>query len=157
MEMIRDDLAHPSGHVPIDIRIVSWYFYICAVVLGLMAGLYVTAAGQPVGPEPTRVLFGTFVLSSNVSLGVHSFLLAGASLLCAWGIGRRQRFAWWFALIFFTYLALEAASRLMGQSYRFHAFASVCIGMVLLVWLYLRRRLFGVSARGETHQHVSNE
>ncbi len=152
MDMAHNDPSRASANTPLDIRIVSWYFYLCAVGMALAASGYVVGAVRAARlgptPSPTRLFLGTFTLSGCASLAVYYFATAGVTFVFAWGIGRRRRFAWWFSLVYLTYFMLEMAFLLMGQVRRSHGLASLVVYAALLVWFYLRRHLFGVGPRG---------
>ena len=93
-------------------------------------------------PEDTQrpVLFGTIVLSSELSLGIYDFVLGLCSVVFVYGLFRRTRWAWWYALALNTYGVVDSAFSFTLLP------VVVTITMLLstgvIVWLVYRRQLF---------------
>jgi hypothetical protein len=129
-----------QSKLPIDLRVVMALGIVaCVIHFGLIVLLVLGVAHTP---EDTRrpVLFGTIVLSSEPWLGIYDSVLGLCSVIFVYGLFRRTRWAWWYALALNTYGVVDSA----------FSFALlpvvVTITMLLsggmIVWLLCRRGLF---------------
>jgi uncharacterized membrane protein YczE len=135
---------------PLDVRIVVYYLYSFGFLefgLSLLLGIGVA---KPVGDAPWRVLLTTVVLTSNLAQGVYTFSMSCITLSCAWGLKRRMKFAWWLALIYHVYLAIDGV--FVFAKYPVNTAIGVAMTAVVIVWLWLRRELYGVHLAGKSRR-----
>jgi len=126
---------------PLDVRIVAYYLYSLVVFRVVLAILLI--GGVIESAESHRVLFGTVVLSSSLSDAVHAFLTGLYYLLCAWGLMRRIKWAWWFSLLFIL-LFSSPDGAFTFPKHQVNAVICVATDMALITWLWFRRELYGV-------------
>jgi hypothetical protein len=131
----------PRSRAPFDVRVVAYLFYSIAFVripLGiLMAGGMVV----PVG-EPRPILLGFLVIASGVGEGVYSFLTGLCWLVCAWGLMRGMKFAWWFAMALSAYYLTDEVLQLHRYPWRYAI--GVAVEILLIAWLWFRREFYGI-------------
>lgn len=126
--------------LPIDIRVVmALGITSCIVHFGLVA-LMILGVGHVSEDTESRVLFGTIVLSSELSYGINAFMSGLLSVVFVHGLFRRTRWAWWYALVFMLYGVGDSAFGL--TSLPVVAATSMLLSAGTIVWLVCRRQLF---------------
>ncbi len=129
-----------TAKLPLDLRVVITLGVIsCVIRLG---GIILLILGMMHVPPhaPHHVLFGTVVLSSDFSAGIHDFLMGLADLVFVYGLWHRLRWAWWYALLFTTYNVADSAS--LFHLYPTTAALALSFGTGQILWLLYRRQLF---------------
>ena len=129
-----------KSKLPIDLRVVMALGIVsCVVHFGVLVLLVLGVAHIPEDIRD-RVLFGTIVISSELSDGIYEFVMGLCSVVFVYGLFRRTRWAWWYALALNTYGVVDSAFSFTLLP------VVVTITMLLsagvIVWLIYRRKLF---------------
>jgi lysylphosphatidylglycerol synthetase-like protein (DUF2156 family) len=127
---------------PLDVRVVAYFMYLGGFV-ALAIGLLLSAGVvKPADDASRRVLFGAVVLTSSTAEAIYLFCTSGCILFCAWGLMRRMKHAWRFALIYNAYNATD--SMLVFPKYPVNAAIGIVIVATIIAWLWFRRGYYGV-------------
>ena len=132
----RQGATSGERRLPLDVRIVPYFFYFVAfgqVPLGI---LFWTGVTTLVGSY--RVFFGLVVVANEKAAGVYAILIGICWLSSAWGLMRRKTFSWWFAMIFSMYYLTDEALQFSRSPRDFAIGAAIQISLV--AWLWYRRR-----------------
>jgi len=129
-------------NLPLDVRVVVWLALISAGVGFLFFTLLLLGfAHHPPGYE-RRVFLGTFCVGSDLASSIYTFLMATACLACAYGLAKRHKLGWWFALTFSFY---NIADALFGSpDFPVSTGIAICFGLITITWLLVRRRLYHI-------------
>lgn len=128
--------------MPLDVRIVASLGFISALMSFAFVLLLVIGVAHFPSNYQRPVLLGVFHLRSNLSAGVHSFLVGLASSVSAYGLIKGCKFGWWLALVFS--LSAIPDSLLMFSDYPVSVTIGICISIGIIIWLVLRRGLYGI-------------
>ena len=134
---------------PLDVRIVAYYLYLMGFLSLAMAVLLGSGIAKPLGSF--AVLAGTVQITSGLIYSVYTLCISSCNLLCAWGLMRRVKFAWWLSLISQIYLSVEWV--LTYSKYPCAAHIIGVVNMAIVVWLLFRRGLY---IRGASQGQPSN-
>jgi len=127
---------------PLDVRIVAYYLYANSLLFLSLSFFIATGVASP---QPHRALLGSVMVTSRLADSIDKLTAGTLFLFCAWGLMRRVGFTWWFSLIVFIYGSTNALLVLPEQ--QIHVAISIAIDIVLIVWLYLRRDLYGICVK----------
>lgn len=134
--------------MPLDVRIVAWLLVISAFMHFFITLLLLIGIAHSPSDYNRPVLFGTLSLGSDLSSGIYSSLLGGASLVSAYSLVRGHKFGWWFVLIFSIYNIYDAL--LLLSCYPTGATIGICISFGIIGWLVYRRRLYNIGRTEES-------
>ena len=135
----------PKTKIALDVRIVAYFLYGIAFLQLACVVLLVTGVGRLEDGYTRRVFLGTILLSTEMAFVVHLLCMSSVDMLCAWGIIRRLRAGWWFALIYSTYHLVDTAS--LFPKHRIAALLGIAIVVAIIIWLLLRRRLYVIGLK----------
>jgi hypothetical protein len=139
----KEAVVYKSGR-PTDIRIVAYYLYGIGSLFLMVGFLIGTGLAKP---QPHRMLFGSVVVASRLADSVDKVTGGVGFLLCACGLTRRIRFAWWFSLIFsvhcLTYVVLVVPEFQVDVP-------GVALNAASIAWLWFRRDYYGVHLAAKT-------
>jgi hypothetical protein len=127
---------------PLDVRIVSYFIFAVSLLMLVCSALLITGIGR-LGPRQIQqVFFGTISLSSGLSFAIYMICTGFLKLLCAWGLLRCIKSAWW---LMFIYCLYEIVDMIFLYSYdELNASVGLIINIVIIVWLIFRRQLYNV-------------
>ena len=133
---------------PIDLRVIMALAIVsCVVHFSLIVLLALGVAHVPEDMRD-RVLFGTLVISSERSHGIYDFVMGLCNVIFVYGLFKRTRWAWWYAMALMTYGVIDSA-------FSFSLLPAVVTMTMLLsagviAWLVYRRHLFGIGLKANT-------
>ncbi len=127
---------------PLDVRVVAYYLYFGGFLALTLSLLLIIGVAKPADNESRRVLLGTMVLDSGSTQAVYTLCIGGCTLFCAWGLMRRVKFAWWFALVYQIYFVIDEI--VVFPPYSIYRVISMALVMALIAWLWFRRKLYSV-------------
>jgi hypothetical protein len=137
-----------SKRMPLDARIIGWIGFVCSLTgfLGLVLLMVGIAHISPSGYHQP-VLFGIFLLASDLSLGVYTFIISVMGLISAYGLIKGYKFGWWFTLI----LCINGLSDSILTFSEFPVASTVfiCTGIGTIIWLLCRRHLYSIRVKRE--------
>jgi len=134
--------------MPLDARIVGWLFFITALISFFLVGLLLIGVAHSPSDYHRPVLFGTFSLTSDLSLGIHTFLMGMVSLVSAYGLIRGYKLGWWIELIFS--IVSISDSMLIFSDHPVATTTGICISIGIIIWLICRKRLYNIGRNPET-------
>lgn len=128
--------------MPLDARIVGWLVLTSAFIGFLCVGLLVIGLAHNPSDYHRPVLFGTVSLTSDLSLGIHTFLSGLVCLISGYGLIKGHKFGWWLTLI----LSIDniSDSLLIFSDYRITASIGIYISIGIIIWLVWRRGFYGI-------------
>jgi len=130
---------------PLDAKIVGWLVLISALMHFITVGLLLSGIAHAPLNCSGDVLFRTFSLASDLSVGIYSFLKGAVCLICAYGLIRGYKFGWWLMLI--SSINNVSDCLLRFSDYRITATISICISLGIIGWLIYRRHLYSIGGR----------
>jgi len=131
--------------IPIDVRIVAYFFYAVGFTQSAFGILLITGIGR-LGENYTRqVFFGAVLLSTKLNFTIYMLCLGFAHFLCAWELIRRRKFGWWFTMVYHMYYIIEDI--FLFQQHRLNVFIGFIISIAIITWLCFRRQLYNVGLK----------
>ena len=131
-----------GGKMPLDVRIVIWLGVISAIIAFLMLGLMLIGIAHIPSDYSRPILFGTFSIDSDLSLGIHTFLIGGISLALAYGIAKAYKLSWWL-MLFFSAIGVSDTLLIFSEC-PVTCTIGLCFPFGIIICLVCRRRLFGI-------------
>lgn len=141
---------HVGKKMPLDTRIVAYWFFFTALVGFLFGGVLVSGVGQFPSYEERLILFGAFSLVSESSFGIYYLVLGGVSFICAYGLLKGYKLGWWLVLIYCINLIVD--SSMAFSQYKITSLVGICVSVAIIVWLIYRRTSYGVGVGAEKVQ-----
>jgi lysylphosphatidylglycerol synthetase-like protein (DUF2156 family) len=125
---------------PIDLRIVVYITYTLGFYLLVVNALLLTPVAR-LGENGWTILFGTVTLSTKLYCAIYGSIFGFLHLICARGLMKRLKLAWWAILIIKIY-ELPNTSFSYPKTQIVFALIWTFINVTIIIWLLLRRKLF---------------
>jgi len=133
---------------PIDLRIVVYITYAIGL-FSLVSGFLLLTPFARLGENGFTILFGTVRLYNKFFCAMYLSVIGFLHLLCAHGLMKRLKLAWWILLIINLYGLLnypfsysEYSKNQINTFVLIWIFIWIFINITIIIWLFLRRKLF---------------
>jgi uncharacterized membrane protein len=126
---------------PTDLRIVVYLLYAVGFIQLLIGVLLTIGVGSTEG-YTQRVLCGTVLLSTDTAWATYMFCAGLAHVLCAWGLIRKEKLAWWCALLLSICYLID--HMLLFPKQGLVALICVIIDLGIITCLWFRRNVYDI-------------
>ena len=126
--------SHPcKTKSPMDLRIIVYLLYAVGFVQLLFGVLLVTGVGRTEG-YTRRVLCGAVLLSTDTAWATYMFCAGLAQVLCAWGLSRKEKLAWWCALLLSICYLVDGMFLFPQQGLVALIWVIIELGIIMCLW-----------------------
>lgn len=126
---------------PLDLRIIVYILYVIGFFQLAVSGLLITPFAR-LGESERHILFGAITLSTKFPWIIYMSIFGISRLLCAQGLMRRLKLAWWATLIINLYELSDMFFSFPKNKLNALVFVGTFINLSIIVWLFLRMKLF---------------
>jgi len=135
-----DRTTSGKARPPLDVRIAAYLLYVGGSLQLALTFLLMTPVALPGAAH--RVFLGAVTITTNTAEAVYLLCMAACNLVCAWGLMRYHKWAWWFTVTYSIYYSTDAA--LILPNHQLSTAITFAINAALIAWLWFRRELYGV-------------
>jgi hypothetical protein len=140
---------------PIDVRIVSYFLYAIGFLQMALSMFLITGIGRLGANQIRRALFGTILLSTELSFAIYMLCTGFLRLLCAWGLIRYRKFAWFLMFIYCIYDIMDMIY--LYSTDKLNASFGLIINTAIIIWLLFRRSQYKIGIKQVITYPAENE
>lgn len=123
-----------------DVLIVGGFLIIMSLLFLAIGVILLARIGSFFQIERRQIIFGLILISTEKDFGLYYLFLAVMTAVSGYTIITGYRLGWWLALTFSIYHLSD--SILILLQYPHQSLISICIDIIIVIWLILRRKLY---------------
>jgi hypothetical protein len=134
---------------PLDVRIFAWFFIVVGIIAFLLGILLITGIAYTPPGYQKKVLGGIIVLKSDTANAIYTLILGALNFINGYILIKGKKIGWWLAFVGSIYGISD--SILLGfAGHNISASIGILMSLVIIIWLFWRRRLYGIGEKIET-------
>lgn len=131
-----------SKNIPLDCRLVAGIVAIRGFVFFILGSLLLFTNAYFTEQDSRPILWGIIWIDSEIGLGSYLSFMALWRFIAAYGIFRIRKFGWWCLLVLMLY---NLPNKIwMYYSFKRQVLITSIIQIIVLFWLWYRRKLYGI-------------
>ena len=131
-----------SKNIPLDCRLVAGIVAIRGFVFFILGSLMLSNYGDFPEGGSRPILWGSIWISSEIEFGLYLSFMALWKFTTAYGIFHIRKYGWWCLLALMLYNLPN--DMWMYSSFKRQVLITSIIQIMVLFWLWYRRKLYGI-------------